>query len=192
MTKDINERIFPIITTDQLVCCQIIANDAAILHQYWSDPAVTEYFSLESFQSIEETLDMIVLLNSLPEKNEGIRWAITRKADNKVLGTCGFHNVKQEHFRAEIGYELGKEYWCQGFMTEALMAILTYGFNYMDFNRVEAFVNYGNIRSTGILEKLGFKLDGILREYEYNRGKFVNQYCYSLLKSDCKFIKLGK
>jgi [ribosomal protein S5]-alanine N-acetyltransferase len=83
LTKDTNERIFPIITTEQLVCRQITANDAAILHQYWSDSAVTEHFSLESFQSIEETLDMIALLNSLPEKNEGIRWAITRRADNK-------------------------------------------------------------------------------------------------------------
>ena len=186
MKIDNNKGIFPIITTDQLVCRQITTADAPILHQYWSDSDVTEYMSLEPFKNIEETLDMIALLNSLPENKEGIRWAITRKGDNRALGTCGFHNSKPEHFRVEMGYELGKEYWGQGIMTEALTAILDYGFKHMDYNRVEAFVNYGNMRSTGILEKLGFQREGILREYEYNRGKFVNQYCYSLLKSDSR------
>ena len=69
-------------------------------------------------------------------------------------------------------------------MTEALQAIIRYGFATMKYNRIEAFVNFGNIKSQKILEKNGFKLDGLLREYEFNRGKFVDQYCYSLLKSE--------
>ncbi len=83
-----------------------------------------------------------------------------------------------------MGYELGREYWNQGIMTEALPAIMDYGFNCLNYNRIEAFVNYGNVRSAGLLERMGFKLDGVLREYEFNRGNFVDQYCYSLLKKD--------
>ncbi len=176
--------VFPIIKTNRLVCRQITNEDAQILHQYWSDPDVTKYFSLEPFKTMKETLGMIELLNSMPENNQGVRWAITRASDGKVLGTCGFHNHKPEHFRAEMGYELGKEHWGQGIIDEAITAILGYGFNQMNYNRIEAFVNYGNARSTRFLERMGFKLDGMLREYEFNRGKFDDQYCYSLLKTD--------
>lgn len=178
MTKE----IFPTLNTKRLICRKLTINDAALLHQYWSDVDVTEYMSLEPFKNIEETVAMITLLNSLPEDNQGIRWAVTSKEDNKILGTCGFHNHKPEHFRAEMGYELGKEYWGQGIMAEALIAIIDYGFSCLNFNRIEAFVNYGHARSTRLLERMGFKLDGVLREYEFNRGNFVDQYCYSLLK----------
>ena len=71
-------------------------------------------------------------------------------------------------------------------MSEAIRAILRYGFTMAGFNRVEAFVNYGNENSTRLLERSGFHLDGLLRQYELNRGKFVDQYCYSLLKTDWK------
>ncbi len=175
---------FPTLITKRLVCRQLTIDDAEILHQYWSDVDVTEFMSLDPFKTIEETEEMIMLLTSLPENNQGIRWAITRKEDDKIIGTCGFHNHKPEHFRAEMGYELGREYWNQGIMTEALPAIMDYGFNCLNYNRIEAFVNYGNVRSAGLLERMGFKLDGVLREYEFNRGNFVDQYCYSLLKKD--------
>lgn len=131
------------------------------------------------------------LLNGLPASRQGIRWAITRKEDDKVLGTCGFHNVKAEHSRAEMGYELGKEFWGQGVMQESLTAILDYGFNTLQYNRIEAFVNAGNCKSTRILAKMGFSLDGLLREYEFACGKFVDQYCYSLLKSEHRALKNG-
>ena len=175
---------FPTIKTERLILRQLLTEDAVILQQYWSDPAVTEYLTLEPFKELQEAVVMIELLNSLPESNQGIRWVITSRLEGKVLGTCGFHNYNPEHSRAEMGYELGQAYWRQGFMTEALTAILHYGFEKMAYNRIEAFVNVGNIKSTGTLEKMGFKLDGLLREYEFARGKFVDQYCYSLLKSE--------
>lgn len=178
---------FPTMETTRLVLRQLSTDDAVILYQYWTDSAVTEHLTLEPFKALEEAVAMIELLNGLPEKNQGIRWAITRKTDGQVLGTCGFHNFKPEHQRVEMGYELGQQYWKQGIMTEALTAILNYGFTNMGYNRVEAFVNVGNDKSEGILKKLSFKLDGTLREYEFARGKFIDQYCYSLLKSE--FLK---
>lgn len=184
--KDNITRIFPVITTSRLILRQLTIEDVTVLHKYWSDSDVLEYLSLEPFANIQESLDMIDILKNLYDDNQGARWVITAKDCGKVLGTCGFHNFKSEHRRVEMGYELGKEYWRQGIMTEALQAIIHYGFDTMKYNRIEAFVNFGNIRSKKILEKNGFKLDGLLREYEFNRSKFVDQYCYSLLKSECQ------
>ena len=182
---------FTQIETDNLVLRRISVEDAPVLYKYWSDQEVTKHLVLEPFKNLTEVIDMINLLNGLLEKNEGIRWGITKKEDNKVVGTCGFHNIKTEHLRAEMGYELGKEYWGQGIMAEALLAIISYGFNEMKFNRIESFVNSGNDKSVAILEKIGFQLDGMLREYEFARGKFIDQYCYSLLKKECGFLKAG-
>ncbi|MDT8903723.1 GNAT family N-acetyltransferase [Anaeroselena agilis] len=175
---------FPTIETARLTLREIVSGDAALLHRYWSDEDVTEFMVLDRFTKIEDTVQMIVLLAGLFADGSGVRWAVVRKEDGAVLGTCGFHNLKPEHFRAEVGYEMGKEYWGRGLMTEALTAILGYGIEAMDFNRVEAFVNAGNIRSLRILEKLGFRLDGTLREYERARGVFVDQHCLSLLRKE--------
>lgn len=177
-------REFPEIETERLLLRQLQVEDGPLLHQYWSDVDVLKYMTLDAFQSIGETIEMINLLRSLVENEQGIRWAIVNKDDHAVLGTCGFHNVKSEHRRAEMGYELGKEYWGQGIMREALAAIIGYGFTDKQYNRIEVFINKGNDKSVRIAEKMGFKLDGLLRNYEFARGEFVDQYCYSLLRSD--------
>ena len=184
MTHSITPEPFPVLETERLVLRKLALSDADVLHTYWTDPAVTEYFTLDPFQSIDDTLNMIALLIALPETNQGYRWAITRKTDQVILGTCGFHNNKPEHRRIEMGYELGKAHWKQGYMSEALNTILNHGFTTRHYNRIEAFVNYGNIRSTQILKRMGFSQDGLLREYEFARGHFVDQYCYSLLRKE--------
>ncbi len=184
MPENDTQEHFPVIRTERLICRQISTDDAPALHEYWSDEEVTRYFSLDPFATLAETVEMIALLNNMPQANQGIRWAVIRAADGIVLGTCGFHNHEPEHFRAEMGYDLGRPYWGQGIMGEAIRAILEYGFCTLNFNRIEAFVNFGNRNSTRLLERTGFHLDGLLRQYELNRGRFVDQYCYSLLKSD--------
>lgn len=178
------QKTFPTMETRRLVLRQLATEDAAALLNYCADPEVNRYLTLDPFQTQAEAVAMIELLKNLFANKQGIRWAITGKDSGKFLGTCGFHNYKPEHRRIEMGYELDRPFWRQGFMSEALPAILEYAFAQMNSNRVEAFVNAGNVKSTGILEKMGFKLDGVLREYEFARGKFVDQYCYSLLKSD--------
>lgn len=181
---DSDKNVFPTIDTARLTLRELTPADATVLHEYWSDKAVTEYMVLDAFENIATSRQMLDLLAGLAGKGAGIRWAVVLKAGGRVIGTCGFHNVKDEHSRAEMGYEMGKEYWGRGLMAEALQAILRHGYGAMNFNRIEAFVNVGNARSVRILKRLGFKLDGTLREYEYARGRFVDQHCFSLLRSD--------
>jgi ribosomal-protein-alanine N-acetyltransferase len=102
----------------------------------------------------------------------------------KRFGTCGFHNVKPEHRRAEIGYELGREFWSQGIMQEVLKVVIDYCFGRLNFNRLEAFVTQGNSRSLNTLLSLGFQVEGALRNYEYVRGEFQDQIILALLKRE--------
>lgn len=169
--------------TDRFILRKIEEGDLETLHGYWSDEVVTEYMNV-TFKSIEETQQMVDLLNILPEIEEGRRWAIVDKKSGIVVGSCGYHNMKAEHRRAEIGFELGREYWGQGIMQEVMNIVIHHCFEDLGLNRIEAFVTVGNHRSLKALDKLGFKQEGILREYEFIRGKFRDQVVLALLRSD--------
>lgn len=92
----------------------------------------------------------------------------------------------KNHYKAEIGYELTPEYWRKGFMTEAIQKILEYGFNALGLNRIEALVEPENVNSRRILEKIGLKDEGTLKEYLYWKNQFVDTVVYALIKKDYK------
>lgn len=175
---------FPEITTPRLSLTAISAGHAAQLHEIWTDPQVLEHLVLEPFTEIAQTREMMCLLQDLFPSGEGIRWAIVLHPEEKILGTCGFHNWKKEHARAELGYELDSRYWRKGLMTEAVSSALDYGFREMGLDRVEAFVTVGNQRSLAFLEKAGFSLEGTLRHYEWARGQFQDQWVFSVLRNE--------
>lgn len=169
--------------TSRFTLRKIEASDIETLHSYWSDDIVTEYMNT-SFKILKESQEMVELLNSLPYKNEGRRWVIVDKQSGIVMGSCGYHNVRAEHLRAEIGYELGRRYWGKGVMQEVMQTVLQYCFDNLGFNRIEAYVAVGNNRSIHTLEKLGFKAEGVLREYELVQGKLQDQVILALLKKE--------
>lgn len=176
---------FPKLETKRLLLRQITFADTETLFRYWSDDEVTKYMNIESFQNPKQAEDIIRLLNNLFEQKEAIRWGIVQKEDDRLIGTCGYNSwLKDQAFRGEIGYELGHAYWGKGFMQEALRAIISYGFEAMNLNRIEAMVMLEASRSMNLLLKLGFQKEGILREHGYWKGQFWDEYCLSLLKRD--------
>jgi ribosomal-protein-alanine N-acetyltransferase len=160
------------------------------LFRVWSDDDVMEHMVLEPFKSMEEAVGMITMLSDLISRGEAGRWTMVEKASGKVMGTLGFHNVHKEHRRAEIGYEMSKEFWGKGFMREALGALLEHCFLDEDVNRLEAFVNHGNEKSRQLLLRLGFTEEGVLRDYEFARGRFMSQMVFSLLRRE--WLEAGK
>ena len=93
---------------------------------------------------------------------------------------------------AEIGYDLWHEYWGQGYMKEALISAIESGFTNMGLNRINAFVALENINSIKLLEKLGFKNEGVYRDKHLFRGKYYDHYSFSLLKRDWNQLRLNQ
>jgi ribosomal-protein-alanine N-acetyltransferase len=114
--------------------------------------------------------------------NEAIRWGIELKKENKLIGTCGFHNFNDKHYRCEIGYELNERYWRKGYMSEALIPIIDFAYEYLNINRIQALVYKDNKSSERLLKKLGFTHEGLLRKYAYFRNKFEDLNLFSLIK----------
>lgn len=105
--------------------------------------------------------------------------------DNRTIGTCGFYRWYQEHNRAEIGYVMSNErYRKQGLMIEAAKRIMRYGFEEMNVHRLEAFASPHNKPSIQILEQLGLKYEGLMREHFLRDGTYEPSACYSMLSHE--------
>lgn len=175
---------FPTIETKRLILRQLTLDDADFVYQHFSDPGVTQYLlDAPPLASMEEAREIIEFYLE-PEEKTHNRWGILRKADQRLIGTCGFHKWEKNYFRAEIGYDLSSDCWGQGFMTEALPAAIYNGFERMKLNRIDAMVYIHNPASFKLLEKLGFKQEGILRDYFYLNETFYDHFLYGLLRKD--------
>jgi ribosomal-protein-alanine N-acetyltransferase len=175
---------FPRIETPRLVLRQITQADAAARFATFSDPLVMEYYGEEPHQTIEESQELITALDQWYARREGIRWGITLRGADEVIGSCGFFLFDEGFRRAEMGYELRRAYWRQGIMREALTAIITYGFNTMGFQRIEALVNQDNEASAALLLALGFTHEGTLRQRFWQRGRFWDDLYFGLLRAE--------
>ncbi|WP_124071197.1 GNAT family N-acetyltransferase [Filibacter tadaridae] len=176
--------VFPILETERLILRQVTQEDAGNLLTYLSDEDVMKYYGLEPFKSINDALDEISWYKSIFEKGTGIRWGISLKGQGKIIGSCGFLDCASQHYRAAVGIELSKEHWGERIANEAFEAVISYGFEQMNLQRIEALIEPPNIPSQKLVERQGFIREGLLRSYEFTCGKFDDLYMYSLLKQD--------
>jgi [ribosomal protein S5]-alanine N-acetyltransferase len=158
--------------------------DADALFEIKSDPEVTTKYCLEPDKSIDETRIWVDKRLEDYAKRDVTYWVFVLKNGDRTIGGCCFWNFDPTLRCAEIGYELHRAYWNKGFTSEALPAILTYGFTDMDLHRIEALPLAFNGPSVKLLIKLGFKLEGTIRERVFFRGRFVDQLIFGLLKDE--------
>jgi ribosomal-protein-alanine N-acetyltransferase len=180
-----NEKLFytfPEIETKHLYLREISHHDAAEMYKIWSDRDVMKYFGMAPLTSLEQMLNIIDNMQKSFDDEKTIRWAITKKYDNRIIGSCGFHSWAKPFSRIQIGYELSKDCWRQGIMSEAVSTIIDFGFDVLKLNRIEALVEPPNKASSGLLLKLGFKYEGTMEEYQFGSGRFMDLSMYALLR----------
>lgn len=174
---------FPRLETERLLLRKIVPGDAAALYAIFGDQEVTRYYDLGTMTQLAEAETMVRRLAARFRYGQAIRWGIARKQDHVFLGTCGYH-FQAAGFKAEIGYDLARAYWRQGYMNEALQAMLAYGFETLQLNRIEALVMPENEASAAVLRRLGFSEEGLLREYAFFKGQYHDLRFFSLLRRE--------
>lgn len=178
---------FPILETERLILRRLISDDVpdwlAILENEDVKRCLVDFPVNPSPADIQEIVDWADMIF---EHKTGIRWAITRKPDDTMIGTCGFHVYNSDNHYAEIGYELNRDYWRQGIMREAVTAVLDFCFDNLDLHRVEADVTEGNEASAGLLKNLGFVQEGIWRERVFAQGQYYSLWQFGLLRDEYK------
>jgi len=177
---------FPELETKRLVLRRMTLADAEFYHRHFSDPDIVELTAFDAPENIDKARQELLEFCIKPfEENKGIRWGIVLKGETELAGTIGYHQwVKAGGYHARVGYDLVAAYRRRGIMTDALMAVLRYGFETMRLNKVEACTDSRNVASTRLLGKLGFHQDGVLRENTYYHGRFIDEVVFSLLASE--------
>lgn len=174
-------RKFPILTTSEFLLRELTEDDLESISSIWGSLKVAEKLSCGAL-SREDSVQMLYVLRSLWDNDAGIRWGVER--EGRLIGTCGFHNLNKSCQRGELGYELDYEFWGRGYMAIALCPAIDYGFKSMKLERIEAFINVDNERSAGLMTKLGFQREGVLRDYARTPKGLIDQLCFSLLRRE--------
>lgn len=171
---------FPVLKTERLVLRRMTMEDAADMTELHSSPGARRY-SRRAPRTEAEIKAVLEKIQGNIDTNTAISWAMTLHGSDKMIGDISFWRMMPEHFRAETGYLLGAEHCGKGLATEALRAVLGYGFEVMRLHSVEARVNPENMPSVRLLERCGFAREAYFRENEFFNGKFVDSAVYSLL-----------
>ena len=175
---------FPVIQTDRLTLRKPTEEDIIPMLLLSQDEEVMEFYGMEVFKEEKQSREEIEWFLKIWKEKTGARWMISLKEDPKMIGDIGFYDYKKKHRKAEIGYKLARSHWRKGYMTEALIAILEYVFKETDINRLQAVVDPRNPASFLLLEKCGFLREGILRDYEFEKGDYVDLIMHSVLRKE--------
>jgi ribosomal-protein-alanine N-acetyltransferase len=180
---ELNFNPFPIIETERLILRRKILADAPDFFIMRSNAEAMKYICKPLHTSVKDSETMILRINEMINCNDGIAWAITLKNQPNLIGSISFHRIEKEHYRAEIGYMLLPTYWKQGFISEAIKAIIDFGFNELKFHSIEAHIDPRNIGSEKTLQKFDFVKEAHFKENYFYNGQFLDTAVYSLLNS---------
>jgi [ribosomal protein S5]-alanine N-acetyltransferase len=172
----------PIIETERLVLRPARADDAeAIFAGYATDAEVTRYLVWRPHRSIEETHEF--LRNAAMRIDDAhLNWVITVQPEDRVRGMI---SLRRNGFKADVGYVLSRECWGSGYMTEALRAVIAYGFSQPGLYRIWALCDVDNLASARVMEKAGMTFEGVLRRFVLHPNlsrEPRDARCYSIVR----------
>ena len=170
--------------TERLRLRPLRESDAQGIFAIRSNPTVMRYHSSPPWTSIDQAVVLIADALIAMQSGEHMRLGLELADKETLIGVCGLFHFEQQCRRAEMGYELHLDAWGKGYMNEALQAVLTYGFSNLGLNRVEADIHPDNVGSAKVVERLGFKKEGHLRERWIVGDEVSDSTIYGLLLSD--------
>ena len=184
MVGDFDFSEFPTLVGERTVLRELDNADADDVFAFRSDPEVQRYNSAP-MQDLAEASALIEDLRAEYVAHQAVHWAVTMRGDSHVIGLMGLAAWQTYHSRAEIGYDLRRDHWGRGLATDAVRAILAFGFTRLDLQRVEAQTIADNHASVRLLRRLGFQLEGVRRKYSWEEdGTFHDGAIYGLLRHE--------
>ena len=143
--------------------------------RYWDAPPWSERVQAERFMTTSR---------QVVEAGTGVRLAVDRVSDGAFIGWCSLTRWNPDYRSASMGYCFDDAAWGQGYGTEAARAVLQWAFDTLELNRVQAETDTRNVASTRVLEKLGFVLEGMLREDCVVNGEVSDSWVYGLIRRE--------
>lgn len=170
--------------TQRLVLRQLSQEDLDALFAIFSNVEVMRYWSTPPFTQRAQVETKVRQFVEGYEKGTSLSLGIERLEDHALIGNCTLFDFHEASRRAQLGYCLGRPYWGQGYMHEALVALVNHAFEVFGLNRLEADIDPRNLASARALERLGFEREGFLRERWIVDGEVSDTVLYGLLQRE--------
>jgi len=168
--------------TSRLILRPWTMDDAEALFEYAKHPDVGPHAGWKPHESIEESMEVLEEI-LLPVE----AWAVIHKETGEIIGNVALEpdRIRPDVLSKELGYGLKHDWWGKGIITEASKEVIRYGFEELGLEIIAIHTSLVNKRSQRVIEKCGFKYEGLLR---YARrtymGDLRSSYVYSLTKEE--------
>lgn len=175
---------FPVLESDRVRLRGLREDDVAGLYRLFSDPRVMRYWSRGPMTEHAEAVDYAKTILDGFSQRTVLNWIVADPATDAMLGTCTLYEINPAHARAGLGYALMPDCWGKGLAGEAATLAISYGFLELGLHRIEADTEPNNRRSNAVLEKLGFRREGLLRERFHHPDGIQDSLVFGLLKPE--------
>ena len=156
------------------------------LYQSYDDDFIMHYLGLDSIKALQLEKEKFKMGLTCYDRTFEI-YQMIDKASKQVIGMTGFVRWWPKHHRAEIGYALSDfSFEGKGYTKEATLPLVEYGFNKLGLQRIEALVGTSNPASTKIIEKMGMKKEGQMRNHYVRNNLAEDSILYAILKEEWK------
>lgn len=174
----------PIIDGSRIRLRRVTEDDVDSIYRIFSNPEVMRYWSTPPLPDREAATKLVEEIHDGFRRRVMMKWGVARQSDDQIIGTTTLFNLDFNHRRCEVGYGLDRAEWGKGYMQEALHALLEYAFNVLNLHRIEADVDPRNAGSIKTVSKLGFRLEGYLRERWQVSGEIQDALFFGLLRPE--------
>lgn len=175
------------IETPRLILRRFTLDDARAMYDNWaSDSAVTKYLMWPTHAGIEVSRSVLSDWVSHYGEDNYYQWAIVPKTLGKPIGSIAAVHMNDRVGKVEIGYCIGCPWWHQGYMSEALSAVICFFLDEVGANRVEACHDPNNPHSGDVMRKCGMTYEGTQRQASFNNQGLCDLSWYAILASDRK------
>lgn len=172
--------------TRRLLLRPLQADDAAGLLAIYGDPEVTRHYDIDTLDGIDAAERLLAFFLAQHD-----RFAVIDRGSGTTIGTCGLFHWERTSRMASVGYDLRPAWWGRGLMREAAAAVLAYGYEVKDLNRINALTAAENPRSARLLLGLGFREEAVLRQFAFWKGEFHDMRMFALLRRESGATPIG-
>lgn len=174
-------KTFPILETERLILSQLEEKDIPFIVGYLQHRIYSDLTSNIPYPYTEKDAQFWLKMSKEAfEHDTGYTFGIRDKT-GMIIGAIGIHDRDDD--KAELGYWIGIPYWNKGYVTEAAKAIVDFGFQKLNFNKIFATHFPHNPASGKIMEKIGMEKEALLKEEVKKDGEYFDLVMYSILKN---------
>ncbi len=175
------------ILTDRLKLREFVPEDWRAVQTYRKDPRYRRFYPiLRASEAATRAFVQGIIEEQSRRPRTTYQFAIELGENGRLIGNVGIRLGKRqpEARQADLGYELDPRYWGKGYANEAARAVVNFGFETLQVHRIWAECLAENQASARVLEKLGMRLEGRLREDEYFKGRWWDTLIYAILEDE--------